>query len=85
MRVLSIPLPFFLTLPTAVVGALPALMISGNELDYCGDHRHHFADWYREKNAIMMIDFALAAEREQGMKPYDAIYQACLLRFARAS
>ncbi len=34
-----------------------------------------------KKNAIMMIDFALAAEREQGMSPYDAIYQACLLRF----
>jgi len=34
-----------------------------------------------KKNAIMMIDFALAAEREQGMTPYDAIYQACLLRF----
>lgn len=34
-----------------------------------------------KKNAIMMIDFALAAERDQGMTPYDAIYQACLLRF----
>lgn len=32
----------------------------------------------------MMIDFALAAERDQGMTPYDAIYQACLLRFARS-
>jgi len=38
-----------------------------------------------EKNAIMMIDFALEAERKEGKEPLEAIYQACLLRFGRSS
>ncbi len=56
-------------------------MISGNELDIVAIIGIILLIGIVKKNAIMMIDFALAAEREQGMKPYDAIYQACLLRF----
>ncbi len=75
------PITILSTLPTAGVGALLALMISGNELDIVAIIGIILLIGIVKKNAIMMIDFALAAEREQGMKPYDAIYQACLLRF----
>ena len=69
------------TLPTAGVGALLALMIAGSELDVIAIIGIILLIGIVKKNAIMMIDFALAAEREQGMSPREAIYQACLLRF----
>ena len=75
------PITILSTLPTAGVGALLALMISGHELDVIAIIGIILLIGIVKKNAIMMIDFALAAEREQGMTPYDAIYQACLLRF----
>lgn len=75
------PITILSTLPTAGVGALLALMLSGNELDVIAIIGIILLIGIVKKNAIMMIDFALAAEREQGMTPYDAIYQACLLRF----
>lgn len=75
------PVTILSTLPTAGVGALLALMISGNELDIVSIIGIILLIGIVKKNAIMMIDFALAAEREQGMAPREAIYQACLLRF----
>ncbi|WP_338557126.1 MdtB/MuxB family multidrug efflux RND transporter permease subunit [Erwinia sp. E_sp_B04_7] len=75
------PITILSTLPTAGVGALLALMLSGHELDVIAIIGIILLIGIVKKNAIMMIDFALAAEREQGMTPYDAIYQACLLRF----
>ncbi len=56
-------------------------MIAGSELDVIAIIGIILLIGIVKKNAIMMIDFALAAEREQGMSPRDAIYQACLLRF----
>ncbi len=75
------PVTILSTLPTAGVGALLALLISGSELDMIAVIGIILLIGIVKKNAIMMIDFALAAEREQGMTPYQAIYQACLLRF----
>lgn len=75
------PVTILSTLPTAGVGALLALMISGHELDVIAIIGIILLIGIVKKNAIMMIDFALAAEREKGMLPYDAIFQACLLRF----
>ncbi|WP_058961404.1 MdtB/MuxB family multidrug efflux RND transporter permease subunit [Type-E symbiont of Plautia stali] len=75
------PITILSTLPTAGVGALLALMLSGNELDIIAIIGIILLIGIVKKNAIMMIDFALAAEREQGMAPREAIYQACLLRF----
>lgn len=75
------PITILSTLPTAGVGALLALMIAGNELDVIAIIGIILLIGIVKKNAIMMIDFALAAEREQGMAPREAIYQACLLRF----
>ncbi|NUU67385.1 MdtB/MuxB family multidrug efflux RND transporter permease subunit [Enterobacteriaceae bacterium BIT-l23] len=75
------PITILSTLPTAGVGALLALMLAGNELDVIAIIGIILLIGIVKKNAIMMIDFALAAEREQGMAPYEAIYQACLLRF----
>lgn len=56
-------------------------MIAGSELDVIAIIGIILLIGIVKKNAIMMIDFALAAEREQGMSPRDAIYRACLLRF----
>ncbi|WP_413491469.1 MdtB/MuxB family multidrug efflux RND transporter permease subunit [Morganella psychrotolerans] len=75
------PITILSTLPTAGVGALVALNMAGNELDMIAIIGIILLIGIVKKNAIMMIDFALAAERDQGMSPYDAIYQACLLRF----
>lgn len=75
------PVTILSTLPTAGVGALLALIMAGSELDVIAIIGIILLIGIVKKNAIMMIDFALAAEREQGMAPYDAIYQACLLRF----
>ncbi|WP_058914349.1 MdtB/MuxB family multidrug efflux RND transporter permease subunit [Entomohabitans teleogrylli] len=75
------PITILSTLPTAGVGALLALMLAGSELDVIAVIGIILLIGIVKKNAIMMIDFALAAEREQGMAPREAIYQACLLRF----
>ena len=75
------PITILSTLPTAGVGALLALMLAGSELDVIAIIGIILLIGIVKKNAIMMIDFALAAEREQGLSPYEAIYQACLLRF----
>jgi len=75
------PITILSTLPTAGVGALMALWLSGAELDVIAIIGIILLIGIVKKNAIMMIDFALAAEREQGMSPREAIYQACLLRF----
>jgi len=74
------PITILSTLPSAGVGALLALMISGNDLGIVGIIGIILLIGIVKKNAIMMIDFALEAQREQGMPARDAIYQACLLR-----
>ncbi|WP_434777132.1 MdtB/MuxB family multidrug efflux RND transporter permease subunit [Neisseria sp. Ec49-e6-T10] len=75
------PVTILSTLPSAGVGALLALLITGNELDVIGIIGIILLIGIVKKNAIMMIDFALAAEREEGKTPLEAIHQACLLRF----
>ena len=75
------PITILSTLPTAGVGALLALWLAGSELDVIAIIGIILLIGIVKKNAIMMIDFALAAERERGMPPREAIYQACLLRF----
>ncbi|MFL6446897.1 MAG: multidrug efflux RND transporter permease subunit [Bryobacteraceae bacterium] len=75
------PITILSTLPSAGVGALLALMITRSELTVVAIIGIVLLIGIVEKNAIMMIDFALEAERESGNDPYDAIYQACLLRF----
>jgi multidrug efflux pump subunit AcrB len=63
------------------VGALLALMLCGQDLSIMGMIGIILLIGIVKKNAIMMIDFALVAEREQGLSPHDAIRQACVLRF----
>ncbi|GAB3626057.1 multidrug transporter subunit MdtC [Pandoraea terrae] len=75
------PITILSTLPSAGVGALLALMVSGNDISIIAIIGIILLIGIVKKNAIMMIDFALEAEREQGMAPREAIYQACLLRF----
>lgn len=75
------PITILSTLPSAGVGALLALIITGNELDVIGIIGIVLLIGIVKKNAIMMIDFALVAEREEGKSPLEAIHQACLLRF----
>ncbi|EKT4455377.1 MdtB/MuxB family multidrug efflux RND transporter permease subunit [Pseudomonas putida] len=75
------PVTILSTLPSAAVGALLALLISGNDLGMIAIIGIILLIGIVKKNAIMMIDFALEAERHQGMSPRDAIYQAALLRF----
>ncbi len=75
------PFTILSTLPSAGVGALLALLISGNDLGIIGIIGIILLIGIVKKNAIMMIDFALEAERKQGLAPEEAIYQACLLRF----
>jgi multidrug efflux pump len=75
------PITILSTLPSAGVGALLSLMISGHDLDIIGIIGIVLLIGIVKKNAIMMIDFALEAERVEGKSPRDAIYQACLLRF----
>ena len=69
------------TLPSAAIGALLALMLTHRELDMIGIIGIILLIGIVKKNAIMMIDFALDAERRQGMAPREAIRQAALLRF----
>ncbi len=75
------PITILSTLPSAGVGALLALMLSGNDLDIIAIIGIILLIGIVKKNAIMMIDFALDAERKEGKSPRDAIRQACLLRF----
>jgi multidrug efflux pump len=75
------PLTILSTLPSAGVGALVALSIAGMDFSVIALIGIVLLIGIVKKNAIMMIDFALDAEREQGMAPLDAIHQACLLRF----
>ena len=75
------PITILSTLPSAGIGALLALMITGNDLSVIGIIGIILLIGIVKKNAIMMIDFALVAERDHGMSPQEAIYQACLLRF----
>ena len=75
------PVTILSTLPSAGVGALLALEISGNDLGIIAVIGIILLIGIVKKNAIMIIDFAIDAERNEGMEPRDAIYQACLLRF----
>ncbi|HET6315227.1 MAG TPA: efflux RND transporter permease subunit, partial [Chloroflexota bacterium] len=75
------PLTILSTLPSAGVGAILALLLCRTELSVIALIGIILLIGIVKKNAIMMIDFALAAEREEGKRPVDAIYQACLLRF----
>jgi multidrug efflux pump len=75
------PLTIISTLPSAGIGALLALMLCGQDLSIMGMIGVILLIGIVKKNAIMMIDFALVAEREQGLSPVEAIRQACVLRF----
>jgi multidrug efflux pump len=75
------PLTILSTLPSAGVGALLALMICKTDFSIIALIGIVLLIGIVEKNAIMMIDFALEAERKEGRAPLDAIFQACLLRF----
>jgi multidrug efflux pump len=75
------PLTILSTLPSAGVGALLALILTGTDLSVIAIIGIILLIGIVQKNAIMIIDFALEAERVQGLSPRDAIYQACLLRF----
>ncbi|MGJ7570291.1 efflux RND transporter permease subunit [Variovorax sp. RB2P76] len=75
------PLTILSTLPSAGVGALLALMITGNDLGVIGIIGIILLIGIVKKNAIMMIDFAIDAERNQGKSAREAIHQAALLRF----
>ena len=74
------PITILSTLPSAGIGALLALMLSGTDLGIIAIIGIVLLIGIVKKNAIMMIDFALAAEREEGLAPEEAIFQACLLR-----
>jgi multidrug efflux pump len=75
------PITILSTLPSAAVGALLSLMLLGYDLNVIAIIGIILLIGIVKKNAIMMIDFALEAERVEGQAPRDAIYQACLLRF----
>ena len=75
------PVTILSTLPSAGVGALLALLVSRQELGVIAIIGIVLLIGIVKKNAIMMIDFALEAQRHQGLSPRDAIHQACLLRF----
>jgi multidrug efflux pump len=75
------PITILSTLPSAGVGALAALMALGMELDLISLIGIVLLIGIVKKNAIMMVDFALEAERERGMAPLEAIRAACILRF----
>jgi multidrug efflux pump len=75
------PLTIISTLPPASVGAMLALIIFGNDLNVISIIGIVLLIGLVKKNAIMMIDFALVAEREHGKSTVDAIFEACMLRF----
>jgi multidrug efflux pump len=75
------PVTILSTLPSAGIGALLALMIAGHDLDVIGIIGIVLLIGIVKKNAIMIVDFALEAERKEGKPPHEAIFQASLLRF----
>jgi multidrug efflux pump len=75
------PVTILSTLPSAGIGALLALILVGSDLTVIAIIGIILLIGIVKKNAILMIDFALDAERNEGLKPRDAIFQACLLRF----
>ncbi|HEY4339114.1 MAG TPA: MdtB/MuxB family multidrug efflux RND transporter permease subunit [Steroidobacteraceae bacterium] len=75
------PVTILSTLPSAGIGALLALIVFGDDLTIIALIGIILLIGIVKKNAILMIDFAIDAERNQGMEPREAIYQACLLRF----
>ncbi len=75
------PVTILSTLPSAGIGALLALIMAGDDLTIIALIGIILLIGIVKKNAILMIDFAIDAERTQGLPPRDAIYQACLLRF----
>ncbi len=75
------PLTILSTLPSAGLGALLALLLTGNDLDIIGLIGIILLIGIVKKNAILLVDFAISAEREHRMSPLDAITTACLLRF----
>jgi multidrug efflux pump len=75
------PITILSTLPSAAIGALLALILSGNDLGMIAIIGIILLIGIVKKNAIMMIDFALDAERNRGIDPQTAIYEAALLRF----
>jgi multidrug efflux pump subunit AcrB len=75
------PITILSTLPSAGVGALLALMLFRTDLSVIAMIGLLLLIGIVKKNAILMVDFALEAERAQGMRPREAIYKACLLRF----
>jgi multidrug efflux pump len=75
------PITILSTLPSAGIGALLALMIAGSDLDVIGIIGIVLLIGIVKKNAIMIVDFALEAERQHGKSPEDAIFEASLLRF----
>jgi multidrug efflux pump len=75
------PVTILSTLPSAAVGALFALWVTGHDLDIIGIIGIVLLIGIVKKNAIMMIDFAIAAERDEGLAPAAAIRQAAILRF----
>src|SRR5579872_4588342 len=75
------PITILSTIPSAGVGALLALLLTHNELNVIGMIGIILLIGLVKKNAIMMIDVALEVERNQGKKPVEAIYDACILRF----
>ncbi len=75
------PVTILSTLPSAGIGALVALMVAGSDLDVIGIIGIVLLIGIVKKNAIMIVDFALEAEREHGKPPEEAIFEASLLRF----
>jgi len=75
------PITILSTLPSAGVGALIALMVFGIDLSLVSFIAIILLMGIVKKNAIMMVDFAIAAEREEGLPPEEAIYKACVIRF----
>ena len=75
------PVTILSTLPSAGVGALLALLLSGSELDIIASIGIILLIGIVKKNAIMMIDFAVDAQRSRGLAPEQAIFEACLIRF----
>src|ERR1700731_2343875 len=75
------PITILSTIPSAGLGALLAMLVTGNELDLVSIIGIILLIGIVKKNAIMMVDFALDAERNEGLSPEESIYQACLVRF----
>lgn len=75
------PVTILSTLPSAAIGALLSLLVSGTEFSLIALIGVILLIGIVKKNAIMMIDFALEAQQRQGLSPQEAIYQACLMRF----